>query len=137
MSEAVQDHSAPALAAAGIRAVLGAHAQAQDDGRSADVVALYTPDGVLEIPGLPPVEGHEALRDAFLSWAPARPQKHLVSNTVVTSLSGDEASAASDVVFLQHSGSEWAVRLVARYDDSFRFRDGAWKIARRTTSYLA
>lgn len=50
--------STAAWVAAGVRAVIGAHAQAQDAGRTDDIVALYAPDGVLEMPGADPIHGH-------------------------------------------------------------------------------
>jgi ketosteroid isomerase-like protein len=126
---------ASALVAAGVRAVLAAHTQAQDAGRTDDIVALYAPDAVLEMPGAAPVEGHDAIRAAFAGWAPTRPQLHLVANTVVTSSTGHEATASSDVVFLQRGGSGWAVRVVAHYDDTLRWHDGAWLLCRRKTTY--
>jgi hypothetical protein len=82
-----------------------------------------------------PVEGHEALRDAFKSWAPTQPQLHLVTNTVITSRAEDEATAASDVAFLQRGESGWAVQLVGHYDDTLRRRDGAWRLHRRSTTF--
>ncbi|MER5185262.1 nuclear transport factor 2 family protein [Streptomyces sp. NPDC002896] len=132
MSESTQ-----AWVAAGVRAVIGAHTQAQDAGRTDDIVALYTPDGVLEIPGMDPVEGHDALREAFKGWAPTQPQLHLVSNTVVTSSCEDEATAVSDVVFLLRGEAGWAVQIVARYDDTFRRVDGKWLLRRRGTTFKA
>ncbi|MFD5761230.1 nuclear transport factor 2 family protein [Streptomyces sp. NPDC127044] len=109
--------------------------QAQDAGRTDDVVALYTPDAVLELPGMDPIEGHDALRDAFKSWAPTQPQLHLVTNTVVTSRTEDEATAASDVAFLQRGESGWAVQLVGHYEDTLHRRDGAWRLHRRSTTF--
>ncbi|MEU1302556.1 nuclear transport factor 2 family protein [Streptomyces shenzhenensis] len=132
MSETVE-----ALVAAGVRAAIGAHTRAQDAGRTDDIVALYVPDAVLEVPGLAPVEGHDALREAFKGWAPAKPQLHLVSNTVITSWTEEEATAVSDVVFFQRGESGWAVQLVGRYDDTLRCQDGAWRFRRRTTTYQA
>jgi ketosteroid isomerase-like protein len=120
---------------AGVRTVLGAHAQAQDAGRTDDVVALYTPDAVLEVPGLDPIEGHDALRDAFKGWAPTKPQLHLVSNTAVTSSSEDEATAVSDVAFLQRGEAGWTVQIVGHYDDTLRHQDGEWLLHRRRTTY--
>lgn len=119
----------------GVRAVLGAHAQAQDAGRTDDVVALYTPDAVLEIPGMDPIEGHDAIRDAFKAWAPPQPQLHLVSNTAVTSFTEDEATAVSDVAFLQCGEAGWTVQLVGHYDDTLRHQDGEWLLHRRRTTY--
>ncbi|MFE6821050.1 nuclear transport factor 2 family protein [Streptomyces sp. NPDC057690] len=130
MSESTQ-----AWVAAGVRAVIGAHTQAQDAGRTDDVVALYTPDAVLELPGTDPLQGHDALREAFKGWAPTQPQLHLVTNTVVTALGPDEATAASDVAFLQRGESGWAVQVVGHYDDTLRRVDGTWLLRRRKTTY--
>ncbi|MFH9964516.1 YybH family protein [Streptomyces mirabilis] len=127
--------STEAWVVAGVRAVIGTHTQAQDAGRTDDVVALYTPDAVLELPGMDPIEGHDALRDAFKSWAPTQPQLHLVTNTVVTSRTEDEATAASDVAFLQRGGSGWAVQLVGHYEDTLHRRDGTWRLHRRSTTF--
>ncbi|MBH0121597.1 nuclear transport factor 2 family protein, partial [Rhodococcus sp. CX] len=73
---------------AAVSAVIAAHAQAQDDGRVEDMVALYWPDGVVEIPGFPTIEGADAIRAAFSQpgWRPdpATPQRHVVANTVLT-----------------------------------------------------
>jgi uncharacterized protein (TIGR02246 family) len=129
--------STAAWVAAGVRAVIGAHTQAQDAGRTDDVVALYTPDGALELPGMDPIEGHDALREAFKGWAPTQPQLHLVTNTVITSSTEDEATAASDVAFLQRGESGWAVQVVGHYDDTLRLHDGTWLLHRRSTTYQA
>ncbi|MGW0946412.1 nuclear transport factor 2 family protein [Streptomyces sp. NPDC002623] len=129
--------STPAWVAAGVRAVIGAHTQAQDAGRTDDVVALYTPDAVLELPGTDPLQGHDALRAAFKGWEPTQPQQHLVANTVVTAVGPDEATAVSDVVFLQRGESGWAVQVVGRYDDTLRHVDDDWLLHRRVTTYQA
>jgi len=129
--------STEAWVAAGVRAVIGAHTQAQDAGRTDDVVALYTPDGVLDVPGFGQIEGHDALREAFKGWAPTQPQLHLVTNTVITSSAEGEATAVSDVVFLQRGESGWAPQVVGRYDDTLRRQDGAWRFQRRITTYQA
>ena len=132
MSESTQ-----AWVVAGVRAVLGAHTQAQDAGRTDDLVALYTPDAVLEIPGMDPVEGRDAIHAAFKGWEPVKPQLHLVTNTVVTSTGEDEARALSDVAFLQRGEAGWAIGVVGHYDDSLRRQDGIWLLHRRKTTYQA
>ncbi|MDH6217937.1 nuclear transport factor 2 family protein [Streptomyces pseudovenezuelae] len=129
--------STAAWVATGVRAVIGAHTQAQDAGRTDDVVALYTPDAVLELPGTDPIEGHDALREAFKGWAPTQPQQHLVGNTVVTPTTDDGATAVSDVVFFQRGDTGWAVQVVGHYEDTFRHTDGTWLIQRRVTTYQA
>jgi len=126
-----------AAVAAGVRNVIGVHTQAQDAGRTDDIVALYTKDGVLELPGADPIEGHDALREAFQGWAPVTPQLHIVTNTVLTSWSDKEASAVSNVAFTQRGESGWAVLVVGRYEDTFRLEDGTWLIRHRSTTYQA
>ncbi|NEB02868.1 nuclear transport factor 2 family protein [Streptomyces sp. SID13726] len=127
--------STAAWVAAGVRAVIGAHTQAQDAGRTDDIVALYTPDAVLELPGMEPVEGYDALREAFKAWEPAQPQLHLVTNTVVTATADGGATATSDVAFLQRGETGWAVQLVGHYDDTLRLHEGAWRLHRRSTTF--
>jgi uncharacterized protein (TIGR02246 family) len=129
--------STQAWVTAAVRAVIGAHTQAQDAGRTDDVVALYAPDGVLEVPGMEPITGHDALREAFKGWAPTLPQQHLVGNTVVTSTAEDEATAVSDVVFFLRGESGWAPQVVGRYEDALRRTDGVWLLQRRVTTYQA
>jgi len=126
-----------ASVAGGVRAAIGAHTQAQDAGRTDDIVALYTADGVLEVPGEAPFKGHDALRAAFAGWAPQAPQLHLVGNTLITSWSDEEAKALSDVVFLYRGEAGWSVQVVGHYDDTFRLQDGVWKFQHRATTYQA
>lgn len=58
-----------------------------------------------------------------------------MTNTVVTALGPDEATAASDVAFLQRGESGWAVQVVGHYDDTLRRVDGTWLLRRRRTTY--
>ncbi|MEV1025214.1 nuclear transport factor 2 family protein [Streptomyces sp. NPDC050264] len=126
--------------AVAVRAVIAAHAQAQDAGRTDDIVALYTADAVLEVPGMPTANGREALRAAFKGWAPAQPQLHIVSNTVLTDRGAEEdgeVTAVSDVAFLQRGDSGWAVQLVGRYEDTLFHEEGAWRFKRRSSTFTA
>ncbi|MER5185304.1 nuclear transport factor 2 family protein [Streptomyces sp. NPDC002896] len=68
-----------------------------DDGRLDDLVALFTADGVSALPGMEPVQGHDALRQLYRGLIPQAPQRHLVVNTVVTEQDGDRATALSDL----------------------------------------
>jgi 3-phenylpropionate/cinnamic acid dioxygenase small subunit len=119
-----------------VRAVLAAAAQAQDDGRTDDLVALYAEDGVVDVPGLGRFAGASALRAAFAGWAPTVPQRHIVTNTLVTEWDGGSARATSDVVFVQRGHSGWAVATVARYHDTFRNTDGTWALAQRSMEFV-
>ncbi|HET6950818.1 MAG TPA: nuclear transport factor 2 family protein [Acidimicrobiales bacterium] len=121
--------------AEGVRAAIAAYTQALDDGRTDDVVATFCPDGVCDIPGMGTHEGHDALRAAYAGWAPRRPQRHLVLNTLVTGWSSDEAEAISDVVFLLKGGSGWAIQLVGRYRDTLHRDGGTWRFHRRVATF--
>ena len=122
--------------AEGVRATLAAYTQALDDGRADDVVATFCPDGVIELPGMGTHEGHDALLEAFTGWAPRRPQRHLVLNTLVTDWDAHEATAVSDVVFILMGKEGWSIQLVGRYHDVLHQEDGAWRIHRRVAEFL-
>lgn len=130
--------STPSLADvdAGVRRAIAAYTQALDDGRTDDVLATFCPAGSIDIPGMGTHEGHDALRAAYDGWAPRRPQRHLVLNTLITGWDDDEASAISDIVFLLLGTQGWAVQIVGRYDDVLH-RDGdAWRFHRRTAAFV-
>jgi ketosteroid isomerase-like protein len=118
----------------GIRATIAAYTHALDDGRTDDVVATYCADGAFEMPGMGTFEGHDALRTAYDGWKPRRPQRHLVTNTLVTDWSSDEATATSDVVLVVQGKDGWAIQFVARYRDVLHHVDGTWRFHRRTVS---
>lgn len=119
----------------GVRASIAAYTHALDDGRTDDVVATYCEDGSFESPLTGTFVGHAALREAYASWEPRRPQRHLVSNTLVTDWDQHEAHATSDVVLIVQRSSGWSTEFVARYHDVLRRgADGTWKFHRRTVS---
>jgi uncharacterized protein (TIGR02246 family) len=120
----------------GVRAALARYTQALDDGRTEDVVATFCPDGVCEIPGMGTHVGREALRQAYSKWAPRRPQRHLVLNTVVETWNDDEATAVSDVVFILLGDAGWEIKLVGRYEDLLHREDAMWRFHRRAASFV-
>ncbi|MER7692154.1 nuclear transport factor 2 family protein [Streptomyces sp. NPDC097610] len=126
---------------AGVLATIAAHAQAQDDGRVEDMAGCYLPDAVLEIPGIATLKGVEAIREAFSQpgWLPDpdRPQRHVTSNTVVTSWDERRAAATSDVTMIKNDGSSWSIAVVARYHDEFEESAGRWLLRRRRDEYVA
>ncbi|MGX9883081.1 nuclear transport factor 2 family protein [Streptomyces sp. NPDC002276] len=125
---------------AGVRATIAAHAQAQDEGRTKDMVALYLPDAVVEIPGFDPLVGADAIFAAFSQpgWRPdpGRPRRHLVGNTLLTEWDDRTAKATSDVVMLVHDGAAWSIAVVARYHDTFEESAGRWLLRRRVDEYV-
>lgn len=119
----------------GIRQAIAEYCQALDDGRVDDLVALFTSDGASALPGMDPVEGHDALGELYRGLVPKAPQRHLVLNTVVSELGVGRASAVSDLVFLTQSESGWDIGLVGRYDDLLREEGGRWRFERRRLSF--
>lgn len=119
-----------------VRAVIAAYTHALDDGRTDDLVATFTPDGVIDIPGMGTHRGHDELRAAYEGWAPRRPQRHLVVNTHVTDWTATTASATSDVVFLLRGRDGWGVQVVGRYHDDLVLLGGAWRFTRRHAEFL-
>jgi SnoaL-like domain len=122
--------------AEGVRSAIAVYTQALDDGRTADVVATFCPDGGIELPGMGNHRGHEALREAYARWEPRRPQRHLVLNTVVSEWSDVEAEAISDVVFLLLGDHGWAIQLVGRYHDTLHNEAGTWRFHNRTATFV-
>ena len=121
--------------AEGVRAALAAYTQALDDGRTDDVVATFCDDGAVEIPGMGTHEGHDALRAAYSKWAPRKPQRHLVLNTLVTDWNDHEATATSDVVFILKGDDGWAIQIVGRYHDTLHNADGVWRFHHRAAVF--
>src|SRR6516162_4666414 len=85
---------------AGVYATVAAHAQHQDAGNTDGIMALYTPDAVLEVPGMGVYEGADVIRAAWDDWKPKGLQRHMPVNIVITDWDEEEARATTDVVFL-------------------------------------
>jgi ketosteroid isomerase-like protein len=121
----------------GIRRAQAAYAQALDDGRVGEIADLFTEDGVTDIEGVGVFEGRDAIRTAYAGWAPKVPQRHIVSNVLVTDWNADVATATSDVVLIQLQEAGWVIYMVARYRDSVRNENGTWLFSNRTTRYAS
>ncbi|MBH0118383.1 nuclear transport factor 2 family protein, partial [Rhodococcus sp. CX] len=106
----------PAVSEA-VRQAIASYCHALDDGRTDDIVSLFTPGGRAAIPGRGVTEGHAALLDLYRGLTPTTAQRHLVMNTVVTEDEDGSARAISDVVLLLKRDSAWVVSLVGKYDD--------------------
>lgn len=116
---------------------VAAYAHALDRGRTADIAALFTPDGVADLVGVGIFEGHDAIREGYAAFAPTAPQLHLVTNTVITSWSADGAEAHSDLAFFRRGRGGWRVQATGRYDDTLRRTDGGWLFTRRVMTLAA
>ena len=121
---------------AGVYTTVAAHAQHQDAGNTDGIMALYTPDAVLEVPGMGVYEGAGVIRAAWDDWKPKGLQRHMPVNTVITDWDDEEARATSDMVFLLQTKSGWSTQLVGRYDDVFHERGGRWLLHSRVASFI-
>lgn len=122
---------------AGVYASTAAHAQYQDAGNTDGIMALYTPDAVLEVPGMGVFEGADAIRSSWDAWKPKGLQRHMPVNIVITDWNDEEARATTDVVFVaQGEGGSWSVQMVARYQDVFRQVGGKWLFSRRADEFI-
>ena len=121
---------------AGVYATVAAHAQAQDAGSTDGIMALYTPDAVLEVPGMGVYQGTDVIRAAWDDWKPTGLQRHMPVNIVITGWDDEQARATTDVVFLAQGDNGWSVQIVARYHDVFRQVGGSWRLSRRADEYV-
>ncbi|MEX2293881.1 MAG: nuclear transport factor 2 family protein [Acidimicrobiales bacterium] len=121
---------------AGVTTAIAAATQALDDGRTDDIVATYCVDGTCEIPGRGTHVGHEALSAAYAGWAPTQPQRHLVTNTLVTDWDDHQARAVSDLVFMLQGDRGWKVQLVGRYHDLLCHDAGTWRFHHRRAEFV-
>jgi len=121
---------------AGVYATVAAHAQHQDAGHTDEIMALYTPDAVLDVPGMGSYEGADMIRAAWDGWKPKGLQRHMPVNIVITDWDDEEARATTDVVFLAQGDNGWSVQIVARYHDVFRQTGGKWLLSRRADEYI-
>lgn len=120
----------------GIRNTLARYAQAVDDGRSADVVATFCPDGSADIPGAGVITGTQALLGYFAGLRPGGLSRHVVVNTDVTEWSAEAATAISDLIVLGRTADRgWSVQLVGRYHDVLHSQDGSWRFHSRTLRF--
>ncbi|HTL84556.1 MAG TPA: nuclear transport factor 2 family protein [Acidimicrobiia bacterium] len=117
--------------AEGVRATIAAYTHALDDGRTDDIVATFCADGSSDMPGLTEAQGHDALHALYEQLTPSGAQRHLVSNTLVTDWSENEATAVSDVVLIVKRETGWAVMFVGRYTDTLHCENDTWRFRRR------
>ena len=114
-----------------VRGAIAAYAHALDDGRTDDVVAMLCDDASIDMPGIGAQQGIEALRATYAKLKPRVPQRHVVSNTVITDWSDRKATAISDLVLFVKGDAGWSVLLVGRYHDTLHCHGGAWRFHRR------
>lgn len=120
----------------GVQATLATYTQAMDSGRFDDVLATFTADGILEIPGFGVVaEGHDAIRAYYASTDGEVTMRHVVVNTLVSEQKAGTVEVSSDLLVLRKGEAGWALLMVGKYQDALRFDEGTWRFQRRTLSF--
>jgi ketosteroid isomerase-like protein len=121
----------------GVRRAQATYAQALDNARIDELAEIFTEDGAVDLEYIGVFEGRETIRATYEGWKPTRPQRHLVSNLLVTEYTDTTATATADVVLSTQVEGAWVLGMVARYTDELRLEaDGVWRFARRTTRFV-
>jgi SnoaL-like domain len=123
-----------AVARDAIRDLVAAYAHAADQGRFDDLVALFAPEGVLELEDGRQLRGRAAIGDFLREVAAAgaaapgaRILRHHVSSHHVISDGPNAAHGwAYFVVFTERGPDHWG-----RYRDAYVHAGGAWRFASR------
>ena len=124
------------LARESVRDLVARYNAGADVGRFDEVVALFAPDAVLEIPG-ETFEGRDAIaglfrrtRDRVLETPASGGKPHLRHYTATLQIDVDGADDAHSrcyyLVLMAHGLDHWG-----RYIDRFRRVDGVWRFAHR------
>ena len=121
---------------AAVQTAITTYGDARDAGHVRDVVATFTPSGILEIPALGALaEGHDALTQNYSQYVAAGPSRHLFSNILISDWNDQQITASCDVVVVRKGTSEWGIGMVGRYSDMLQKVDGSWLFARRTLTF--
>ncbi|MBL0420092.1 nuclear transport factor 2 family protein [Ramlibacter sp. AW1] len=130
---------------AACRDVIHRGAAAVDANDADGFAALFTEDGVLERPSGAPLQGREAVRQAYAARAPERITRHLVTNTLVEPDSPTEARATSLVLLWGGNAKDEAGpygrpaeprQMVGEFHDVLVRTDQGWRIARRRALFV-
>lgn len=107
--------------------------------------ALFAEDGVLVRPGAQPLQGHQAIVDAYRARPPGRITRHLISNTLVVLESGTKARATSGVLLWAGLASDaegpfgrpaQPRQVVGEFQDRFVLTPRGWRIHRREARFI-
>lgn len=109
------------------------YAKLNDEGRWAEVAALYAEDGVMTRPTAPdtPIAGRAAIQAAFEA-RPPRTTRHVCSNIVIQVEDADHATGSSVMLLFTAYGPP----LVGNFEDRFVCSGDGWRFAERRGSVI-
>jgi len=120
-----------------IRELIASYAHAVDRGRFAEMAALFSPEGTLEVDGRPPLIGREAIagmlggvKSQLGATGSGAFIRHHVSSVSIELTSRHEAKAWSYFLAVTHRGPDhWG-----RYRDDLTLAGESWWFLRRRVS---
>lgn len=123
-----------------IRNLLARYCHAVDDDDLETLVELFTEDIEIEEDGsvLTPRDNYiDMIRrfQAAVAKSDVIADKHLLSNSWIN-VSGDEATAVSDVVVIKCDQEGWRIASSGRYSDQIVKIDGQWMFKRRVIDFI-
>lgn len=115
---------------------------ASDDELDSKYLACFTEDAIWEVPpsdASPGVSrnGHAEIRASAMerrrtkAGGPGSHTLHVVTPGYIQ-IQGNEASAISSYVYYGLAEGPAKIQSIGLYNDTFRYADGAWRVARRT-----
>ena len=118
-----------------VQRLMSTYCQLVDDGRFADVAALFTEDGGFENKG---VRIGQPQLVSFLEQAqvPERRGRHSCGYALVQFDGDDTALAATDFVFMGRADGAFFVKFVGRYHDALRRGPHGWQFVERRVAYV-
>jgi hypothetical protein len=108
-----------------------------DDGRFADVAALFCEDGIFETGGVPH-SGRQAIIEFLeVAQSPERRGRHTCSSALVA-FDDDylRADTLTDFVFFARSENGWKPSVIGRYHDRLRRDAERWRYVERRVEML-
>ena len=117
-----------------VQRLMSTYCQRVDDGRFADVAALFANDGVFVNRG---VRISQQQLVSFLEEAqlPERRGRHSCGYSLVQFEGDDDAHAVTDFVFMGRADGAFFVKFVGRYHDTLRRGPRGWQIVERRVAY--
>ncbi|MHB1582247.1 MAG: nuclear transport factor 2 family protein [Acidimicrobiales bacterium] len=100
-------------------------------GDLADWIGTFVVEGVLELPGNGPLEGHAALSRFFGEAGTGAGSPEVLSTDSVVEVDGVHGTQTSRLLVLDSAGSPPAVRGVFETHDDVVYERGRWYFARR------
>ena len=118
-----------------VQRLMSMYCQMVDDGRFAEVAALFAEGGVFENRGVR--VGQQQLV-SFLEEAqvPERRGRHSCGYALVQFEGEDDAHAATDFVFMGRVDGVFVVKFAGRYHDTLRRGPGGWQFVERRVAYV-